>query len=223
MPQVSQAPPRGGGALAAVDGFVARVENAFNFAAAAVIFLLMLFMVAEVLGRRFFNAPIPGAIDWIEVSMASFAFLGAAYCQRLNGHIRMELLISNLRGRVLWVVETCATAAAIVYIFVIVRRSFLHFLRAYEIGDSTIDVQLPVWPSKLLVPVALALLLVRLVIQLWGYIRLVLYPAAAPVAVPIVADAAAHARSEIEDILHEELSRAADPGDPSPPDRTRGA
>ena len=197
-------PSQGGGALGAVDRFIARIEDAFNIVAAIVIFILMFFMVAEVVGRKVFNSPIPGAIDWIEVSMASFAFMGAAYCQRMGGHIRMELVISHLQGRLLWVIEVLGTAVAAFYIFVIVRRSFMHFLRAYEIGDSTIDTQLPVWPSKLIVPVALSLLFIRLLIQLAGYLRLAANPEATPVAVPIMKDAAAHARDEIEDILHED-------------------
>ena len=217
MPEVSQASPRGDGMLATVDRLVARVEDAFNFIAAAVIFLLMFFMVAEVIGRRLLNAPIPGAIDWIEVSMAAFAFLGAAYCQRLGGHIRMELVISNFRGALLWAVEALATAVAIFYVFVVMRRSFFHFLRAWEIGDSTIDVQLPVWPSKLIVPVALALLLVRLLIQFWGYLRLVVQPAAAPIAVPLIASTAEHARGEIEEAFHDA------PGGPAVEPPSRGA
>src|SRR3546814_14277081 len=83
-------PSEGGGPLGAVDRFMARIEDAFNLVAALVIFIMMFFMVAEVVGRKVFNAPIPGAIDWIEVSMAAFAFMGAAYCQRLGGHIRMR-------------------------------------------------------------------------------------------------------------------------------------
>lgn len=207
MPQMDHMPPPGGGALGFVDRFVARIENAFNLIAALVIFILMFFMVAEVIGRTIFNHPIPGAIDWIEVSMAAFTFLGVAYCQRLGGHIRMEIVISRMHGRLLWALEFLTTAIAAFYIFVIMRRSFFHFMRAYEIGDSTIDIQLPVWPSKLIVPIALGLLLIRLLIQLWGYLRLILHPEATPVAVPIIMDVAEHAREEIEEALGDELER----------------
>src|SRR3546814_5772466 len=104
---------------------MARIEDAFNLVAALVIFIMMFFMVAEVVGRKVFNAPIPGAIDWIEVSMAAFAFMGAAYCQRLGGHIRMELVISKFQGRFLWCLEALCTAIAIFYIYVVVHRSFM--------------------------------------------------------------------------------------------------
>lgn len=194
-----------------VSDAVAKVEDAFNLIAALAIFLLMFFMVAEVVGRGIFNSPIPGAIDWIEVSMALFTFLGVAYCQRVGGHIRMELVLSRLHGRLVWIVEFIATALAAFYIFVIMHKSFLHFLRAWEIGDSTIDIQLPVWPSKLIVPLSLGLLFIRLIIQLFGYIRLIANPTAEPVAVPVIADPAEHAREEIQEVLHERVS---------PPDET---
>lgn len=194
----------GGGALGTVSAVVAKVENVFNFIASLVIFLLMFFMVAEVLGRKLFNAPIPGAIDWIEISMATFAFLGAAYCQRQGGHVRMEVVMSRLQGTALWVIEAIAVGVALFYVCVIAQKSFVHFLRAYEIGDSTIDIQLVVWPSKLIVPIALSLLAIRLAIQLWGYIRLALDPTAEPIAVPVIKDVAEHAQDEIRDVFHDD-------------------
>jgi TRAP-type mannitol/chloroaromatic compound transport system permease small subunit len=37
--------------------------------------------------------------------------------------------------------------------------------------DSSIDIGLPLWPAKLVVPLAFTLLWLRLVLQLWGYGR----------------------------------------------------
>jgi hypothetical protein len=72
---------------------------------------------------------------------------------------------------------------------------------AYELGDSTMDIYLPVWPSKLIVPIAMALLAVRLAINLWGYLRLFVSPDATPIGVPLIKDAATVAREEIEDAM----------------------
>jgi TRAP-type C4-dicarboxylate transport system permease small subunit len=76
---------------------------------------------------------------------------------------------------------------------------FEHFLRAYQLGDSTIDAELPVWPSKLVVPVSFALLWLRLLLQLAGYTRLWLDPQTESVAVPRVMAAEDLAAQEIED------------------------
>ncbi len=58
-------PRSGGGVLGAIDNVVAYVENAFTYVAASFIFILMFFLTAEVIGRKVFNSPIPGAIDWV--------------------------------------------------------------------------------------------------------------------------------------------------------------
>ena len=54
------------------------------------------------------------------------------------------------------------------------------------------------WPSKLIVPVALTLLAIRLLLNMWGYARLALNPGLSPVAVPVMKDVAEQAREEIE-------------------------
>ena len=44
---------------------------------------------------------------------------------------------------------------------VLIYGSYLHFLRAYELGDSSLDIQLPTWPATLAGPFALTVLALR--------------------------------------------------------------
>jgi len=181
------------------DRTLGRVEDIFNLVAAGFIFGLMFLGIAQVLGRRLFNAPISGYIDFVELSMATFAFLCVAYCQRLGGHVRMELVLKLSGGRVRWALEVFGTLVALFIISVLIWYGYDHFLRAWQLGDSTIDAELPVWPSKLVVPIAFALLWLRLAVQLAGYLRLLRRPDAAPVAVPEILTAEALAAREIEE------------------------
>jgi TRAP-type C4-dicarboxylate transport system permease small subunit len=173
-----------GGALGRVDRLYAWVENGLNFIGAGVIFALMLFVCAEVFARTALNKSIFGFIDVVQLSMAAFAFLGAAYCQRLGGHIRMDLAVSQLRGRWLWSTELISTFVAMIVIALLIKGSWDHFLRAYQIGDTTIDAEVVTWPSKLLAPIGLSFLWLRLLLNLVGYLRLLWRPEAEPVAVP---------------------------------------
>lgn len=195
--------------LSVFDRWLQPIENGLNMVAALAIFALMLLGVAQIALRKFFNAPIVGYIDLVELSMATFAFLGAAYCQRMGDHIRMEILVGMLKGRTLWIAEFVATLAALVMVSVLVWFGWDHFLRSYLIGDTTIDAEYPVWPSKLLVPVAFAVWWLRLLLQLFGFFRLVQSPGAQPVAVPLVLDAAEQAREEIREALGEDAVRQA--------------
>ena len=170
--------------LRAIDERLGRVETWFNLVAAIFIFALMLIGIVQVLGRTLFNAPIPAYIDLVELSMATFAFLGVSYCQRLGGHVRMDWLVKMVKGRAHWAMEIMSTLIALFIIGVLAWYGFDHFQRAYHLGDSTIDAELPVWPSKLLIPLAFALLWLRLLVQLAAYVRLWRHPDAELVAVP---------------------------------------
>lgn len=173
-----------GGALGRVDRLYAQVENFLNFVGALVVFALMLFVCAEVFSRTAFNRSIFGFIDIVQLSMAAFAFLGAAYCQRLGGHIRMDLAIGQLRGRWLWSAEALSTLVALFAVAVLIKGSWAHFLRAYQIGDTTIDAEVITWPSKLIAPIGLSFLWLRLLLNFVGYLRLMRRPNEEPIAIP---------------------------------------
>ena len=179
------------------DRFLGLIENGLNLCAGGLIFALMLLGVAQIVLRTVFDAPIFGYIDIVEVSMVGFAILSIAFVQRTGAHVRMEMLVARLKGRWLWLTEMAGTALAAFIVGVLIPYAWRHFERAFEFGDSTIDIELATWPAKLVVPVALSVLLVRLLVQLAVYWRLVLHPGLEPVAVPTIQDAAAQAQAEI--------------------------
>ena len=139
-----------GSALSRWDRRVFQVESALNLVAGIVIFLLMCLAVTQILGRKLFNAPVPGFIDWVEQAMVVFAFLGVAYCQRLGGHIRMDLVIGRLKGRALWAAEMLGTALMLSLTVALTIGAYFHFLRSFDLDaplfsrDSTIDISLPI-------------------------------------------------------------------------------
>ncbi len=198
-----------GRAVDRADRLLHPLEDLLNFIAAiAVLFLMLLGVVQIALRTRWlFNAPIFGYIDMIELAMPILAILGISYCQRYGVHIRMDILLQYLKGRLLWAVEAFASLAGFAIIALLARYSWVFFKDAYTSGDSTTDALLLTWPSKLLVPFALALLSVRLAIQFFGAVRLVIDPTREPIGVVAIKDVAEQAREEIREALGEEASR----------------
>jgi C4-dicarboxylate transporter, DctQ subunit len=194
----------GTAALAAAHRIWARLEDGMNLIAAAAIFFLMFVGVFQVVGRTVFNTAIHGYIDYMEQASALFAFLGISYAQRVGAHIRMDLLLRGFGLRVLWAMELFAVLVALVVITILVDSTWQNFLRAWQLGDSTMDIKLPVWPTKLLVPVVLAILWVRLALQSLDYIRLIRQPNAQPIAVPVIETIEVQAQHEIEEALGRE-------------------
>lgn len=189
----------GGTQLARFDRALGKVEDVLNLTAALSIFFLMFFGAAQVISRKLFNLPIWGYVDLVEMSMATFAFLAISSCQRVGGHIRMEILVRRLTGRTLWIVEWIGVTFAVSIMAMLLWYGSEAFLRAFQLGDSTIDREIPIWPSKILVPIAFSVLLSRLVLQSWGYWRLILHPDAKPIAVPTLQEVQELAEKEIHD------------------------
>lgn len=188
-------------ALSRADRIYFKLESTLNLLGGLVIFLLVLLATTNVLGRWIFSMPISGYIDWVEQAMAFFAFLGIAYTQRGGAHIRMDILIGKMHGRPLWFVELLSCVLMQMVTLVLIYGSWLHFLRAYKIGDSSLDINLPTWPAKLVVPIALSVLSIRLLLQIWGYGRAIWTEAPRPTAVPLIEDAAAVAAAEADSVM----------------------
>ncbi|MCC8432876.1 MAG: TRAP transporter small permease [Reyranella sp.] len=182
------------------DAIQSHLEDGLNLIAALAIFFLMFVGVVQIVGRTFFDFAIYGYIDWIEQASVLFAFLGIAYAQRLGSHIGMDLTM-GWRPSIRWKVELFGVVVAIGIISVLVYASFTNFLRAYSIGDSTMDIRLPTWPAKLMVPLALSLLWLRLSLQIWGYLRMIAHPDAEPIAVPKLVTIETQVQDEIAEVL----------------------
>jgi TRAP-type C4-dicarboxylate transport system permease small subunit len=192
--------------LSRIDRRLFELESWLALISGLAVFGLMLLAVVSVGGRNFLNQPVPGYVDWIEQAMPLIAFMGVSFTMRLGGHIRMDLFVSMMRGRALWIAELLTTIAVLVVMVILVYGSFTHFLRSFDFAspmwsrDSSMDIALPLWPAKLIVPVAFSVLVARLVLQVWGYARAIRDNTDLPVAVPLIEDAAAQAAREAETV-----------------------
>jgi TRAP-type C4-dicarboxylate transport system permease small subunit len=192
--------------LSKLDRSLFRIETWLALLSGLAVFSLMFLAVFSVGGRNFFNSPVPGYVDWIEQAMPLIAFMGIAYAQRLGGHIRMDILVGRLKGRSLWVMEFFTTLVMLALMALLVWGSFAHFQRSFDFDaplwsrDSSLDIRLPLWPAKLLIPVAFSVLVMRLALQAWGYFNAIVSGTRSPIAVPLVEDAATVAAKEAETV-----------------------
>jgi len=193
--------------LSRLDKSLYKLESKLALVSGLAIFSLMFLAVFSVGGRNLFNEPLPGYIDWIEQAMPLIAFMGISYTQRDGGHIRMDILVGALRGRPLWAAEFITTLLMLALMILLIWGTFSHFLRAFDFNavwwsrDSSMDIAIPLWPAKLLAPVAFSVLALRLVLQLWGFGRAFIWGLSSPVAVPLVQSAAAQAAEEAMHVM----------------------
>ena len=167
------------GLLGIADQVLASVERMALWFAGLLTAVLMVLGVTEVISRSVFNSPVLGYIDVVGLITSAIAFLALAHCQSVGKHIRMELVVSALHGRAHWAAELLGALMALAVVTMLLDPTWQHAMR-----------------SKLLIPLALGLLWARLAVNALGYIRLVIWPDAEPVAVP-------RATRLIEDVIEE--------------------
>ncbi|MGB7305530.1 MAG: TRAP transporter small permease [Burkholderiaceae bacterium] len=203
-PQAASLPPNAS-LLQRLDYYLAKVEDGLSMVAAMFILLLMLLGAANIIGRKL-GIPVWGYNDLVTLIMVSFAFLSISAMQRVGGHIRMELVVRALSGRTMWVTELIGTLVAIFIMSILMWYSYEALGRAFSLGDSTMDREIPTWPSKMWVPISFGVLILRLLLQLWGYSRMIINPDAEPIAIPLLHEVKELAEKEISDTFGDAAS-----------------
>jgi len=188
--------------LGRLDRSLYKVEAFFALGSGVMTLTLMVLAVISVSGRHLFNAPLPGYVDWISQAMPFIAFLGLSYTHRDGGHIRMDLVIGRFQGRWMWLIEMFSSIFVLGVIILLIWGSWSHFDRSFDWAsplfsrDSTIDINLPIWPTKLLVPIMFSVLALRTVLQIWAYARAFANNTERPIAVPLPQSIADQAMAE---------------------------
>jgi len=190
--------------LSRLDRALLPIERFSALLSGLAIFSLMFLAAYSVIGRKFFASPMMGYVDYIEAAMPIIAIMGISYVQRDGTHVRMDMLVSALSGRVLWFFELVSVLLILLLISALTWGAWEHFERSFDCArplcsrDSSIDVGMPIWPSKLVVPIAFGILVLRLLLQAWGYARALVLGLENPVAVPMSLSVAEQARLEAE-------------------------
>ena len=192
--------------LSRLDIILLKLERFCALISGLTIFSLMFLAVYSVSGRKFFNAPLAGYVDYIEAALPVIAIMGVSYVQRDGSHIRMDIFVSFLKGRALWLFELISILLILLLILYLTWGAWLHFDRSFDCSrplcsrDSSIDIGLPTWPSKLVVPFAFTVLSFRLILQAVGYSRALIFDLKKPPAVPLPISSSDQAKIETEAI-----------------------
>lgn len=188
--------------LSRLDRALLRIERICALVSGVAIFSLMFLAAYSVTGRKFFSSPLLGYVDYIEAAMPIIAIMGISYVQRDGTHVRMDMLVSSLKGRLLWLFELFSIILILLLMVALTWGAWEHFERSFDCArplcsrDSSIDISLPIWPSKLVVPVAFGVLVLRLCLQAVGYGRALVLGLENPVAVPLNISVAEQAKLE---------------------------
>jgi len=91
-------------------------SRVINYVGFGFLLALMLLVVVHVVGRYFFNLPVPGAVELIQFLMTFVVFWGFGYCAVQRGNVSVDLLVTRLPRRIQSIIDalTCFLSTGIV-------------------------------------------------------------------------------------------------------------
>ena len=148
------------------------IENAALTIGCIAIFIMGALVTGSVIGRTFFNAPIPDDLLMIGLLMVCVIILPLAYVERDNGHIAVTLIADRLPQGIQRVLRAMGR---------IIFGAFLGtmgFVIAMQVPDEFeqrlyYDGQLesPTWPMKIVFAFGVAVFLIRVCLNLIADLR----------------------------------------------------
>ena len=135
------------------------------YAAGAALLWLMLLTVVAVVMRYVFNAPILGAQDISELSLAVVVFLGIPYCGWTGGHVAVDLISTVVGEQRLRYTDTLMRLLGAVLFSVVAWQAMRQGLGALEYGEASNLVEIPHHPFVFLMSFGWLLFALVLLLQ----------------------------------------------------------
>jgi TRAP-type C4-dicarboxylate transport system permease small subunit len=127
----------------------------------------MLVGVADVVGTEFFGSPVLGTLEFTESTMVLVVFGALAYAQERRAHIRVELLYGHAGARGKSFMEALTHIVAFIFFALVAWQGLGELRYSWEMKEATMgSVRFPLYPARVLLLLGVALLLLRLVIDI---------------------------------------------------------
>jgi len=114
--------------------------------AAMILLLLVVLTCIDVVGRYFFNSPLVGAVELVEICMGAITFFSFPLMFMRNDHIVVDLIPQFRRGYLGWFTSLVFLAVTFFVALTLGNRVYDYAVRALEDGDVTEYLGIPKYP-----------------------------------------------------------------------------
>jgi len=123
-----------------VSGSIAILGGLLSIAVAVLV-------VSSVIGRRFFDAPINGDFELVQMATAVSVFSFLPYCQARRGNIVVDTFLNWLPRRALDFVDAFWDVVYAIMMGVLAACLTIGVIEHFRSGQTTMLLQLIVWPA----------------------------------------------------------------------------
>ncbi len=138
--------------------------------AGATLFAMMLLTTADVTGRFFLNSPILGAVELTQLMLAAVIFLSLPVVCWREEHVSVDLLDAIFPVRWVWLRQVIINLIVTLALWVMAGRVWALGTRAFDWGDVTEFLRIPVGYLIYLMAIMLGLSALLTLMRAGGYL-----------------------------------------------------
>jgi TRAP-type C4-dicarboxylate transport system permease small subunit len=127
--------------------FIERLSSAIAVLGGLLSICVAILVVASVIGRRFFNAPINGDFELVQMATAISVFSFLPYCQLRRGNIVVDTFLNWLPARAIRRVDALWDLVYAGMMGLLSASLITGALEHYRTAQTTMLLQIPVWPA----------------------------------------------------------------------------
>lgn len=144
------------------------ISYALAVVAALALGLMMLHVTADVIGKYFFNSPIPGTAEVVaSYYMVTAVFLPLAWVEISGGSIVVDILYDLFPSMAKKLLLVVATTLSSLFYGGLAWLSWGPAIHAWKVGEVVEGTwRVVIWPTKFILPLGLALACIIMLIRL---------------------------------------------------------
>lgn len=131
------------------------------------LFLMVLLVLGDVIGRKFLGYSLLIADEYAGYSLVAVTFMGGAYTLRTGSFTRMEVLYNRISGKGRWIIDLTINLVGLAYLLIIDYWLWVLIKTSYSSGETSISIaQTPLYIPQFFMGLGVTFLAFELVLQL---------------------------------------------------------
>ena len=156
------------------ESWVYPISKIVNRIASGVLFCMMLLTIADVFLRKVFSQSILGTVEVTEFMMVILLFFAVTQTEILDGHVRVDLIMSRFGERTQTLVDTITQLVCFLLFGLFTWSTLVYAAKMRASGEVSQDLWLPIYPFIYVVALGCALLALSLLIKSFmAYMRMI--------------------------------------------------
>ena len=160
-----------GEAARSAEGIIDSISRVMGIISIVFLLAMMLLTVSDVFLRKFFNSPILGSVELVEIMMVITGFFGMAWCAMRGGHIKVDLIVGSMPRRLQGIIDGCIFILSFGICAILAWRSVLESKFIREMNNTTPSLDIPLFPFYYVLTVGFSALCLAILVLIIKSIR----------------------------------------------------